>query len=336
MQEITCCTSDVCDAYPHYERTELAVSANNKLSPAGHHFRVIILGANGMLGRYVHKLYALSNMYQNIIPITRSDFDFGQSSDVVHNYLLNLIQSNDLIVNCIGMINKRDSSSPEAELQFYRINAVLPRLLAQTCAKNGGFLIHITTDCVFDGSEGWMCRTDQHNSIDLYGMTKSLGDYSIRGYPMVSIIRTSIIGEESNGRSLVEWVINSSTETGTINGYTNHMWNGITCLELAKIIVYGMRIPSKNPDHKYGTQKNPIYNSLFFGKEMIITSGNAINKYDLVKLIAEIYNVDVTIIPLKHEIDRNMQLSGIIRSKDSIREQILKMKEFDVLDRRLK
>ncbi len=304
--------------------------------------RVIILGANGMLGRYVHKLYILSNIYKTVIPITRSDFDFGQSSDVVYNYLLGSIQPNDLIINCIGMINKRDSFSPELELQFYRINAVLPRLLAQVCTKNNGYLIHITTDCVFDGTEPWKCRTDPHNSIDLYGMTKSLGDCSIRGYPNVSILRTSIIGEESNGRSLVEWVISggsrecissrmsacgntlSSTLHAELNGYINHMWNGVTCLKLAEIIVYKIRIPTDNVTDDF-------YD--FFGKEMVIT-GDLISKHDLIKLIVEVYDVDVKVIAMLAPTERNMQLSGNVHSKDNTREQLLKMKEFDVLGRR--
>jgi hypothetical protein len=48
-----------------------------------------------------------------------------------------------------------------------------------------------------------------------------------------TIIITSIIGEENfNKLSLIEFI--KSRKNNTINGYINHHWNGVTCLQLAK------------------------------------------------------------------------------------------------------
>ena len=69
-------------------------------------------------------------------------------------------------------------------------------------------------------------------------MSKSLGELC-----KPTIIRISIIGEEvNNKRSLLEWVKSNSGKE--INGYENHYWNGVTCLQLAKIVneIYGLKI----------------------------------------------------------------------------------------------
>ena len=63
-------------------------------------------------------------------------------------------------------------------------------------------LIHITTDCVFTGLTGFYTETSTHDSLDIYGKTKSLGEPE-----KATVIRTSIIGEELyNKKSLLEWV----------------------------------------------------------------------------------------------------------------------------------
>lgn len=291
------------------------------------HRRIIILGSNGMLGRYVYKLFLQSEQYTNkIIGLTRADFDFGQSSTIVFEYLLELMKQNDLIINCIGMINKRDTHTSENELQFFRINSVLPRLLAEATRKKNAYLIHITTDCVYDGAEPNKGINDQHTSVDLYGISKSLGDYGIRNYPNVATIRCSIIGEESNGRSLVEWVLRN--ENDIIPGYTNCMWNGITCLELASFInlmcnTYTLEELSHN---KIGRG--------FFGKETIII-GDTISKYELVSMIAEVYGLNKHTIKIEDKQSKHMQLTGTHNCNRPIKDQIINMKKFDVLNRRI-
>jgi dTDP-4-dehydrorhamnose reductase len=47
------------------------------------------------------------------------------------------------------------------------------------------------------------------------------------------MIRVSIIGHElSSNYSLLDWFLNSD---GTVNGYDDHYWNGVTTLAWAKI-----------------------------------------------------------------------------------------------------
>ena len=102
--------------------------------------------------------------------------------------------------------------------------------LAKIKKEHNCQVVHISTDCVFNGKKGNYNEEDDHDCLDVYGKTKSLGEN-----PDLTIIRTSIIGEEiTNKRSLVEWV--KSNTSKEINGFIKHFWNGVTCLQLAKII----------------------------------------------------------------------------------------------------
>ena len=67
---------------------------------------------------------------------------------------------------------------------------------------------------------------------DLYGKSKMVGE--IEGTNK-SLIRASIIGpEQSKGFSLMNWFLNNTQQE--ISGYKNHLWNGVTTLNFAKVV----------------------------------------------------------------------------------------------------
>jgi dTDP-4-dehydrorhamnose reductase len=104
-------------------------------------------------------------------------------------------------------------------------NTIFPRSLGRYCESKSVHLIQIATDCVYSGTKGDYLETDLHDPTDVYGKTKSLGEFSS---DYMSLIRCSIIGRENENKySLVEWV-NSQSPNSSINGFTNHNWNGIT------------------------------------------------------------------------------------------------------------
>ena len=109
----------------------------------------------------------------------------------------------DVVINCVGLIKQlSDVTDP---LQVIPINALLPHQLAQECKIRGARLIHISTDCVFDGSKGGYTEMDSFDAKDLYGISKYLGEVS---YPHTITLRTSIIGHELQSKnSLVDWFL---------------------------------------------------------------------------------------------------------------------------------
>jgi dTDP-4-dehydrorhamnose reductase len=235
--------------------------------------RVLLLGANGMLGRYVHKYLNEHNI--EVYPITRKDADLSQDNFKIY---IPFDLSDYIIVNCAGIIKSRKDVDPT---EYIKVNSLIPHKLQELAESAGTKLIHITTDCVFNGLkpiirndeyyDGYL-ESDTHTPEDVYGKTKSLGEPE-----NACNIRTSIIGEElENKRSLIEWV--KSNKQGKISGYNNHFWNGITCLQLAKVI------------HTIIDQE--LY---WKGVRHIFTPGKPCTKYLLLDYINYIYDLDIVI-----------------------------------------
>lgn len=149
----------------------------------------------------------------------------------------------DVIVNCVGVV--KQLAAAKDPIPSIGINALYPHLLARAGRARGARVIHISTDCVFDGdragrSGGGYTEADVTNAADLYGRTKALGELTAPGSLTV---RTSIIGRELSGTSgLVEWFL--SRRGGTADGYRGAIFSGFTTAALADIL---LRIIAEQP-----------------------------------------------------------------------------------------
>jgi len=254
--------------------------------------RVFIFGASGMLGRYLTKY--LSSEFE-VIPITRKEIDLRQDfSLITERYDFQL---DDVIVNAAGIIKQRNYSPEE----LIRVNSLFPHFLSTLNCN----VIHITTDCVFSGKDGSYTENSLHDCLDDYGKSKSLGENH-----NLSIIRTSIIGEElQNKKSLIEWV--KSNQNTTITGYLNHFWNGVTCLELSKHIA------------------DIINNKTYWKGVRHYHSPDTVSKYQLVSYINEIYQLNNIVKPtMSHHCDRSLNSNYIFSNTLKIKEQIVELKKF--------
>ncbi len=191
---------------------------------------VWVLGANGMLGLRVG--IELTQRDIRIAPITRADFGGYQLGTSRHGDLEALkglekrFGTPTHAINAIGVVKPRiDETKSESVHNAIKANSLFPRNLGTYCENNSVHLIQIATDCVYSGAKGDYLENDLHDPIDVYGKTKSLGEFSS---DCMTLIRCSIIGRENENKySLVEWV-NSQAPDASINGFTNHNWNGIT------------------------------------------------------------------------------------------------------------
>lgn len=263
--------------------------------------KIFVFGSTGMLGTYVSKYFS-SKGYE-VVPVSRKNIDITKITDKIS--MSSTIGVGDIVINCAGLIKQRAGTT---EYDFIKVNTVFPHMLATTCKAKGAMLIHVSTDCVFDGLSGGYNEDDLHNAIDIYGRSKSLGEPS-----NTTVIRTSIIGEEKdNFLSLLEWV--KSNRDCTINGFTNHYWNGITCLKFAEICEY------------------IIENNLFWSSVKHIFSPNTVSKYELVKLISDIYGLNINVVPIEcqNKCDRSLTTirKSIIIPIEDLKIQIQKMKNF--------
>lgn len=263
---------------------------------------VLVIGANGMLGYAVSEYFKLSNY--RVESITRKQFDIGNDNI---EQLESVVKNVDFAVNCAGIINTRTSEFPVEEV--LKVNSVFPRNLARLCKKCQKFCFHITTDCAFSGKRGLYMESDYFDAKDVYGLSKCGGET-----PDCMTLRTSIIGEEKNAsRSLLEWA--KSQKGKTVNGFTNHLWNGVTTVYLAQII-------------------GDIHNQkLYEGGIFHIFSNEIVSKFELLSMINQIYDLGITINRFETPQSCNRSLSS---EKDlcgkvvkiSLREQIEQMNKF--------
>jgi dTDP-4-dehydrorhamnose reductase len=191
---------------------------------------VWVLGGNGMLGSRVAS--ELSKLEINFSQIARDSYgdrnignSYGEDLEIVKT-LEKTFGKPTHIVNAVGVVKPRiDETKSDSVLNAIQVNSLFPRSIGSYCEANEVHLIQIATDCVYSGIKGGYIESDLHDPTDVYGKTKSLGEFSSK---WITLIRCSIIGrEDENKYSLVEWV-NSQSSNASINGFTNHNWNGVT------------------------------------------------------------------------------------------------------------
>jgi len=247
--------------------------------------KILILGVTGMLGHALFRL--LSNDTQFDIYATArtgNELDKWFNPELCQKIIVCFDADNgdallqtlekyqpDTVINCVGLIKQLPIDNDP--LAAITINAQLPHRIARVCGNTGARLIHISTDCVFNGKKGMYKETDKSDAEDLYGRTKYLGELSDQH---CVTLRTSIIGHElKGGYGLVEWFL---AQHGKVRGFRNAIYSGFPTVEIERIIHYFI-LP------------NPELNGVYH------VSSEPISKYDLLRLVARQYGKNIEIEP---------------------------------------
>jgi dTDP-4-dehydrorhamnose reductase len=257
--------------------------------------KILILGVTGMLGNAVFKVLSENSAYEVYATLRNpkmvSHFVQSLRSQLISNVdvldlaclaeTLEQVQP-DVVINCVGLIKQLDSANDP--LIVLPINALFPHQLSELCGANGARLIHISTDCVFNGRKGMYKEADSSDAEDLYGKSKYIGELHDNAHAIT--LRTSIIGHElSSNDSLVDWFL---SQTGQVKGYDKAIFSGLPTVELAGIIG-DFVLPKKELHGLYHVSAGPI------------------DKYSLLNLIAVTYGKKIDIIADdKVQIDRSL------------------------------
>lgn len=238
--------------------------------------KILLFGASGMLGNYIYKYFK-----DICIPIYRNDLPLLNYNILFTIFRKYNIDNTFIVINCIGLIPQTRNNT---FTDYIHINSVFPHILASICKEHNCIMIQPTTDCVYDGLKGNYDENDNKNETNIYGSSKSCGEPEY-----ATVIRTSIIGEEMNHKySLLEFA--KKNKGNTIEGYINHYWNGITCLQYCHIIKY------------------MIDNNYFWKGVRHLYSPNIVSKYDLLNIINDIYKLELNIVPIQkgNNIDKTL------------------------------
>lgn len=195
--------------------------------------KVIVLGASGMAGHMVYHVLLSLEKYE-VVALTKNSAMPGRTCNVDirnHDMLYSVLKQEQpaVVINCIGLLIGDCEKKPDDAIL---INSYLPHFLSKTGAELGFKLIHLTTDCVFSGKDGGYTESSFRDGDSVYARSRAMGE--IVNSRDLSV-RTSLVGPEvkNTGSGLLNWFLN---QHGTVNGYTNAFWTGVTTLELALAI----------------------------------------------------------------------------------------------------
>ncbi len=150
--------------------------------------KILVTGSNGQLGNELQLVVEVKDKVNNYFFTDVEELDITNKSEVSQFLHANDI---DVVVNCAAYTNV-DKAEDESEIADL-INHIGVKNLAEACKDKDGFLIHISTDYVFDGTKNTpYTETDETKPLGVYGETKLRGENAIisSGCEYV-IIRTS-------------------------------------------------------------------------------------------------------------------------------------------------
>ncbi len=256
-------------------RSSLSKNKSKKL-------RILVIGGDGMLGHQLlrqlgnrhcvrvvlHKAarqYRGMGLYSPVNAYFGVDVRyFGRVEKIVRSF------RPDAVINAVGIIKQRDDG--EDPVLNVAVNSLFPHQMARLCGEIGARFVHLSTDCVFNGSRGNYSETDEPDAGDLYGRSKLLGEV---GYAPAITLRTSMIGPELFRKAgLLEWFM---AQQGSVSGYTRAVFSGFTTIELARVVE---RAIVRRPD------LHGVYHA----------SAEPITKYDLLQLIKRKLGHDIRIV----------------------------------------
>ena len=193
---------------------------------------ILIIGSTGQLGQELQQIIAPQG---NLIAVGREQIDLSQPDSL--RQLLQEIQPQ-LIINAAAY-TAVDKAESEPELA-QAINSTAPGIIAHVAQQLGAFLIHISTDYVFDGQQSFPYReTDKTNPLGIYGQTKLAGESAIRqNCQQHLIIRTAWVYGSYGKSNFVKTMLRLGAEREEIRVVADQIGSPTWARDLALAIAH--------------------------------------------------------------------------------------------------
>ncbi len=145
---------------------------------------VLVLGARGMLGTDVMAALAAAGVPAHGLDLP--EFDITDEA-ALRTVILSEAQPSRRIsgkelavINCAAYTDVEGAEDDEA--LALRVNAEAAGALGRVAADAGAYVVHVSTDFVFDGrKDGAYTEADTPNPISAYGRTKRAGELALAG-----------------------------------------------------------------------------------------------------------------------------------------------------------
>jgi dTDP-4-dehydrorhamnose reductase len=194
---------------------------------------ILITGANGQLGMSIQKL---APSYPEHM-FTYTDFKELDITDFekVKEYLS--AQQFDVLINCAAYtaVDKAEEDKEKAKL----LNVSATKHLARLTEEFNIYLIHISTDFIFDGTKNHpYTEDDKPKPQSVYGTTKADGENAvIENAGNAAIIRTSWLYSEF-GNNFMKTIVRLASERDSLNIVNDQIGTPTYAGDLAECILY--------------------------------------------------------------------------------------------------
>lgn len=238
---------------------------------------ILVTGSNGQLGKSIRKLSAsFDDFYFTYTDV--EELDITNPDELEEFFKTNNFHC---LINCAAYtaVDKAEEEPENAKL----LNAGAVKNLSTVCQKYGTFLIHVSTDYVFDGKTYKpYSENDEPGTKSVYGRTKLEGEKEIirSGYKSV-IIRTSWLYSEF-GHNFFKSMIRLGKERESLNVVFDQVGTPTYATDLARGILLLV-------NKRESINEPVIFN---FSNE-----GSA-SWYDFATAIMEILNINCKVLPI--------------------------------------
>lgn len=194
--------------------------------------KILITGANGQLGSEFKEL-AESYTHYEFLFTDVDELNITDEASVNHYFGL---YNPDVVINCAAYtaVDKAETDKDTA----YLVNAVATGNLARASAESGAFMVHISTDYVYDGRN--FCpytEIDAINPLSVYGKSKAAGENEVqRADGKAVIIRTSWL-YSAFGNNFIKTMMKYGKERDTLNVVFDQVGTPTYAHDLAKAIL---------------------------------------------------------------------------------------------------
>ncbi|MFK0166240.1 dTDP-4-dehydrorhamnose reductase [Rhizobium sp. NPDC090279] len=171
---------------------------------------ILVTGANGQVG---FELQRSLGTLGNVVALTRADMDLASETSI----LAALRKHKPGIIVNPAAYTAVDRAESDRELAT-AVNAEAPGILARWAADNGAWLVHYSTDYVFDGTKADAYREeDTVNPQSVYGESKWLGEEAVRAAgARHAILRTSWVYGH-HGSNFLKTILRLAGERSALN-----------------------------------------------------------------------------------------------------------------------
>lgn len=191
--------------------------------------KVMIAGMGGQLG---FELARTCPGATELVAPTETDLDITDSASV--NAYIDAVKPA-IIINCAAYtaVDKAESDAEKA----YAVNQQGPAYLAKAALKHGSLLVHVSTDFVFDGLQGRLCRVDdQPKPLSVYGKSKLAGENEIlQSGAEAFIVRTAWL-YSSHGNNFVKTMLRLMSERDSLGVVVDQIGTPTWANSLARVI----------------------------------------------------------------------------------------------------